>query len=177
MVGGEQKVKLALLLFSGPRRSMFDACTGEGEADGPKPSLEECQMFGVSRLTTDTRAVLRAANRMEWPAATTLTSLAFAEASNELLQGRDGASSVVVVITDGKPMSPIKTGKASANLKQSARLIYIPVGGGVKSTIPRMKLWSSRPWQDNVVRVEHFSTLASASTLNKMISSFCNVVS
>lgn len=176
MVGGEQTVKLALLLFSGPRRKMFDACTGEGESIAPKPSLEECQMFWISRLTTDTRAVLRGANRMSWPGRTTLTSLALAEAGNELLQGRQDASSIVVVITDGKPMSPIKTGKASAEIKQTARLIYIPVGKGIKSTIPKMKLWASRPPEDNVVQIDHFSTLATSATLNTMISGFCSVV-
>lgn len=176
MVGGEQKVNLALLLFSGPRRRMFDSCTGEGETRGPKPSPEQCQMFWISHLSTDTAAVLRGANRMRWPGRTTLTSLALAEAGNELLQGRQDASSVVVVITDGKPMSPIKTGKASADIKETARLIYIPVGKGIRSTIPKMKQWSSRPWEDNVIRIEHFSTLASSSTLNKMISGFCAVV-
>merc|ERR1712238_617785 len=96
----------------------------------------------------------RKASKMSWPGKTTLTSLALAEAKSELLQGRQDAQSVVVVITDGEPMSPIKTGKASADIKESARLIYIPVGKGVASTVDAMKEWCSKPPQDNVVVID-----------------------
>ena len=79
---------------------------------------------------------------------------------SELLQGRQDAQSVVVVITDGKPMSPSKTGKASADIKQTAQLIYIPVNKGVASTVDQMKVWSNKPHEDNVVVIDSFFELS-----------------
>jgi len=176
MVGGENNVNVALLLFSGPDSwKRLDACTG-ADPTAAAPPPEKCGMYWISHMSANINKVLRKAGQMSWPKKTTLTSLALAEAKSELLQGRQDAPSVVVVITDGKPMSPIKTGHASSEIKETARLMYIPVGKGIKKTIPKMKKWSSKPPQDNVLTIDTFSALAAPSTLNEMISGFCNVV-
>jgi len=176
MIGGENNVNMALLLFSGPNSwRKMDACTGADPlAAAPPP--RQCGMFWISHMTADMSGVQRKASKMSWPGKTTLTSLALAEAKSELLQGRQDAQSVVVVITDGKPMSPIKTGHASRQIKDTARLMFIPVGKGIKKTIPKMKTWCSMPYVDNVLTIDTFSALSSPSSLNKMISGFCNVV-
>jgi len=136
-------------------------------------TAEECGISWASHFTNDTAAVRKAAAALQWPGRTTLTSLALAEANNELIQGRDGVKSVVVVITDGKPMSPLRTGVAAAELKKGARLVWMPVGQGVKSSIGDMKHWASVPWQDNVLEIDTFSALDTPRTINKMVSQFC----
>jgi len=176
MIGGEHNVQVALLLFSGPKNWRdLDDCTGENP-EGPVPPPKTCGVYWIDHFTTDVRALVQKANKMRWPGRTTLTSYALSEAKAEILQGRPDAQTIVTVITDGKPMSPIKTGSASGDIKEQARLIFIPVGKGVKKTIPLMKEWSSRPPQDNVVTIDSFATLATPAVLNKMISGFCNVV-
>merc|ERR1719433_753398 len=172
-VGGEEGVNLGVMLFSGPRRwSNLDACTGS-DPDGAQPEMDTCGVHWVSRLTGDIASVRAGIKAMSWPRRTTLTSLALAEINSNLIEGRQDANSVVVVITDGKPMSPIKTGNAATALKEHARLMWVPVGKGVKGSIESMKRWASQPWSDNVLVVDDFESLDSPSTINNMISGFC----
>merc|ERR1712085_164356 len=80
MQGGDTAVNLALMLFSGPWTAPdYEKCTGQTVGDTVK--ADDC---GI-----------------QWPARSTLTSYALAEAKNELINGRSDAKSVVVVITDG----------------------------------------------------------------------------
>merc|ERR1712085_143811 len=101
-------------------------CTGQTQ--GETVTAEECGITWASHLTNDTAQVSQAAAAMKWPARTTLTSYALAEVKNESINGRQDAKSVVVVITDGKPMSKVRTAKASEELKTLARVVWIPVG-------------------------------------------------
>jgi len=75
-----------------------------------------------------------------------------------VIRGQD-AKSIVFVITDGKPMSPIKTKMASDELKRKGRLFYVPVGSGVESSIEDMKIWASKPWRDNILEVDTLAAL------------------
>jgi len=173
LAGGEEGVNVGVMLFSGPRQwRNLDACTGS-DPDGTQPDMATCGVHWVSRLTGDLASVRKAIKKMSWPRRTTLTSLALAEINSNLINGRQDTNSVVVVITDGKPMSPIKTGNAATALKEHARLMWVPVGSAVKSSIADMKTWASQPWSDNVLEVPDFDTLDSPSTLNNMISGFC----
>jgi len=173
MMGGDDGVNIAVMLFSGPRQwRNLDACTGS-DPNAAQPEMDTCGVHWVSRLTGDIAAVRKSINQMSWPRRTTLTSLALAEVNSNLIYGRQDAQPVVVIITDGKPMSPIKTGNAAEALKEKARLIWVPVGKGVKSSIEDMKVWASRPWRDNLLVVDSFDDLDQPSTLNNMISGFC----
>jgi len=173
MTGGDEGVNMAVMLFSGPRQwRNLDACTGT-DPNGQTPDMNVCGVHWVSRLSGDMKAVHDAISSMTWPRRTTLTSLALAEVSSNLIQGRQDANPVVVIITDGKPMSPIKTENAATALKERARLIWVPVGKGVKSSIKDMRRWASQPWSDNVMTVDDFDQLDSPSTINEMISGFC----
>jgi len=206
MRGGEHNVQVALLLFSGPKSwKALDSCTGfkggdcttaediascdeecsientykgscAARADCCPPVPRTCGMFWIDHFTQDTKALSQKVSAMKWPRRTTLTSYALSEAKAELTSGRPDAQSVVVVITDGKPMSPLKTASASKDVKNEARLIYIPVGRGIKSTIPKLKKWASKPAQDNVMTVDSFSSLTTPKVLNRFISGFCNIV-
>jgi len=174
MQGGEYSVNLAVLLFSGPSNwEDYEACTGfDAGAVAPDPTA--CGMYWIHSLSEDVTSVKTAVEDMSWPARTTLTSLALAEAKSQVINGRPDAKSVVVVITDGVPMSPYKTGKAAEDLKNEARLVWIPVGYGIKDTIEQMKGWASQPWKDNLLEIDTFMSLDTPGTLNMMISEFCS---
>merc|ERR1712194_916673 len=124
-------------------------------------------------MGNDTKVVKKAAAALRWPGRSTLTSYSIANSWFELINGREDAKSVVVVITDGKPLSVLKTGVASEEIKKLARLVWIPVGQGVKSAVENMKGWASQPWQDNVLEIETLATLDTPGTINKMASQFC----
>merc|ERR1719422_2663083 len=172
MIGGDEGINLGLLLFSGPRNwNILSDCTGSDPNTQPDPA--DCGVHWVEHLTPNINQVINSIKEMDWPRRTTLTSLALAEVTSQLIKGRRDAQSIVVIVTDGKPMSPIKTGMASDKLKRSARLMWVPVGSGVKGAIEAMKTWASKPWEDNLLEVDTFSILDTPGTLNKMISGFC----
>merc|ERR1711937_304498 len=105
--------QLAVLLYSGPRT--WDAlylCTGDPQAPkGVVPDLkEDCGIEWVtgdknSKFEEKTADVVKAIEDLDWPAATTLTSVALETVNDALTYGRKDAASVVVVITDGRPMN------------------------------------------------------------------------
>merc|ERR1719188_1916540 len=102
---------------------------------------------------------------------TTLTSLAISEAENDLATGRADASSVVIVITDGKPLSEKSTTRAAKSIKRKARLMFVPVGRYVPKK--DMRKWASWPWRENVVEVDSFGKLSSPVVLNEVIADMC----
>jgi hypothetical protein len=174
--GNTSGINIGFMLFSGPSTGPdLETCTSSDPL--AKPDVEvQCGIKWIHHLSTDIPEVEQKVSELEWPARTTLTSMAIAEAKAELINGRQDASSVVVIITDGKPMSPIKTGQASLDLKSDARLIWIPVGGGAQEAVEEMKVWASKPWQDNLLPIQTFADLASPTTLNNIISTICPLV-
>merc|ERR1719210_1491497 len=172
MIGGEEGVNVGVLLFSGPKNwRLLDSCTGSDP--NVNPPAEDCGIRWISHLSSNISTVDHLVGGMDWPRRTTLTSLALAEVSSQVITGRQDAKSIVVVITDGKPMSPEKTGVAADELKRKARLMWVPVGSEVKSTVEKMREWCSLPARDNVLEVDTFAALDTPSTINRMISGFC----
>mmetsp|Transcript_10556 Transcript_10556/g.32904 ORF Transcript_10556/g.32904 Transcript_10556/m.32904 type:complete len:974 (-) Transcript_10556:49-2970(-) len=169
---GPEEAQVALLLFSGPSSmEAYQRCTqGAEEVD----LVEDCKIIWVSHFTTD--AVTLAANvgKLNWPKATTLTSAALASARAELRSGRAGAQSVVIVVTDGKPMNPRKTGQAALELREKARLIWVPVTR--YAPLREIESWASRPVADNVLVLNHFADLAKVETVNRIIADACPIV-
>lgn len=172
MHGGDEGVNLGVLLFSGPwSERVMDKCTGSDP--NQKPDLKECGVTWVSHLSTDLTKIKRNVRKMKWPRRTTLTSLALAEVSSQIITGRQDAKSIVLVVTDGKPMYLRKTFKASQELKRKARLMFIPVGEEVKKSLRDMRRWASLPARDNVLEVDSFAALDTPATLNNIIAGFC----
>merc|ERR1719265_1092126 len=115
--GGPDKVKLAVILFSGPKKwSTARLCSGR--ATGPRPTLETCGIQIVQHFTADMNEAQDVVKGLTWPRGTTLTSQALMAAKSELTLGRKDASSVVLVVTDGKPMSKYRTGMAAKALRK-----------------------------------------------------------
>merc|ERR1740121_2095001 len=99
-----------------------------------------------------------AVSKLKWPQGSTMTTLALLAAKTELSAGREGAKSIVVTITDGRPLSPRGTGIASRILRKQARLIWV----AVTKYAPRqaIKQWATRCWQENSIFIENFKDLA-----------------
>merc|ERR1719408_952326 len=108
---------------------------------------------------------------LEWPKGSTLTSLALSTARSELALGRKNAKSVVVVITDGRPLSSRRTGIAARDLRKSARLVWVPVTKF--APLEKIKEWATRRWQENVIPVNNFGDLEKPDTVSRIISDIC----
>lgn len=167
------RAQIAVLVFSGPTDwAHYRRCTG---ATIDKVDLAaDCKIIWVSHFTTDAAGIIMALGNQQWPKATTLTSAALATAGAELRSGRASAQSVVIVITDGKPMNPRKTFQAALQLRRKARLLWVPVTK--YAPLRQIKAWASRPVADNVLVLPDFKELTTKATLNKLVADACPVV-
>merc|ERR1719215_954191 len=172
--GGDDEVHVALQLFSGPRTwNSYYKCTGAGSE---APDMEkDCGISWIKHFTNETVATSTLIKDLEFPRATTLTSVALAEAKSELINGREDAASIVVVITDGKPLSHERTVQAANALKANARVIWVPVGPG--APIDLIEDLASLPKHENIIRIDDFSKLGMPYFVNKVISNSCPVLS
>merc|ERR1712060_448118 len=121
-----------------------------GSATPKKKDLDmskDCGITWVSHFTDDIKSIESEVKNLQWPRGTTLTATAMAEVLSELTNSRKDANSVVMVITDGRPMSPVRTTKMASRLQQMARLLFVPCGPGAPRDL--VKKWASKPQSDN----------------------------
>jgi len=169
LTGGENHVQLSVILFSGPTRwSVASKCTG---SSNPAPTLKECGIQIVQHFTTDMKKAADVVKGLEWPAATTLTSQALMTAKAELSLGRKDAQSVVVVVTDGRPMNRDRTAQASKDVREVARLIWVPVTQFAPLT--DIRKWASTPASENIIQLEDFWTMTDPDTISNIIADMC----
>merc|ERR1719359_1098668 len=142
--------------------------------DGEQESLEDCGISWIEHFTYDTAALAAKIATIEFPQASTFTSMALATAEADLRNGREDAESIVIVITDGRPLSSSRTFQAAMSLREKARLMWVPVGNGVP--LEDMEQWASLPVRDNMIVVEDFATLESPALITKIIADACAVV-
>merc|ERR1719469_3237 len=131
----------------------------------------QCGIKWVEHFTTDTAALASTVAGLGWPAKTTMTSVALGQAEAELKYGRENANSVVVVITDGYPLSDKMTYDAAMQLQSKARVIWVPVG--LNAPIELIRMMASAPESDHVIQVDGFEGLNSPDVLNKLITDTC----
>jgi len=169
--GGKDNVMLSVILFSGPRTwSQYYSCTGTGS--GAPPDLkEDCGIDIVQHLTTDMTATGSKIGALKWPAKSTLTSQALKIAQTELSLGRKLANSVVIVFTDGRPLNTGRTKSVAKELRETSRLMWVPVGRNVPLEL--VKEWASTPKQDNVISVSEFEALSDPETMSTIIADMC----
>jgi hypothetical protein len=167
---GESKANVAVILYSGPPTwSGVSKCTGKSTE---KVDLAgTCKVKTVEHFTRDMKKVKEAIAAMEWPQGSTLTSLALMAAKSEFSLSRPDVQSVVIVFTDGRPMSYRKTTMASKLVRKSARLIWVPVTEF--APLKFIKMWATRRWQENVVQVNTFEDLEKPSTVTQLIADIC----
>jgi len=172
MMGGSDAVQLAVQLSSGPSSwSAYQRCTGSGAAATAADLTGECGIQWVSHFTTDTEAVAQQISMLNWPQTGSLTPAALSAAGAELQQSRRCAQSVVIVLTDGRPMSPRRTRQAAMRLRKSARLMWVPVVNF--GPMNELETWASRPLRENLLIVRDFATLSKAETIDAIIADMC----
>jgi len=108
---------------------------------------------------------------MPWPRSMTFTANALNTARSELSLGRDDATSVIILITDGRPMSMRRTGEASSALRRDARLMVVPVTRW--APIAEAKGWASYPKEDNFLPLPSFSDLNNPDKIDILIADAC----
>jgi Mg-chelatase subunit ChlD len=160
---------MAVILFSGPRTwSGVSKCMGKNKQT---VSLPDCGIKTVTHFTTDLSKVDQLVTGLDWPQGSTLTSLALMTAKAEMALGRGDEQTIVVVFTDGRPLSYRKTGLASRTIRKSARLVWVPVTK--YAPLKKIKKWATRRWQENVVPVENFDDLKKPDVITHIIADIC----
>jgi len=169
--GGAANVQVSLQLFSGPR-TWWDYWVCTGWVWWLQPNLEtQCNIKWIKHFNSDTEDTAKMAANLGWPAASTLTSVALAEAEAELIHGREDASTVVVVITDGWPISHMRTRDAANSLKRKARLVWVPVGW--YAPLDMIHELASLPKEDHIIHIPNFWALGEAQYANKVLANAC----
>lgn len=172
--GGEDAVRVAIELFSGPKTwADYAYCTGEKDmAQGKTLDLKkQCGISWVSHFTNKTDDLDKTLETLEWPEASTLTSVALGEAENEMMLGRADANTVVVVITDGKPMSQLNTVAAAKKLSEKAKVVWVPVGRNAPMHL--IEELAAEPKSDHIVRVNSFTQLSDPDVVNSILVNSC----
>jgi len=169
--------QVAALLFSGPTTYRnYLKCSQIPKTGQAVPNMDtDCGLKWVDHFNHDNNKVATDIEALTWPRATTFTSGALALANAELSSGRSDAQTVVIVITDGRPMSYIKTGQQAKMLRDKVdRLMWVPVTRFAPRE--RIKQWASEPTHDNVIVINDFTTLKEPSTVTDIIASACPIV-
>jgi len=171
-LNSDANAQVSLELFSGPSTwSDYQACTNNPDnVDMEK----QCRIFQVSPYTSDTDALAEKIRALKWPARSTLTSVALGMADADLKYGREGAASVVVVLTDGKPISYEQTKAAALRLQQHAKVVWIPIGRN--APIDLIKELASEPQNEHVIEVNNFYMLRYARKFNELINNITTTI-
>jgi len=166
--------KLAVLLYGGP--TTMDAYRKCVSSSGTGVDLKvDCGMEWVSHFNDDQTLVEDKVANLAFPRSTTMTSLALSQSESELFNGREDASSVVILITDGWPMSRTNTNSAAVRLQQVAKVLYVPVG--YSAPVSLIEDMASDPKEDHIIEAPSLYSLDQPWILNKIIGSTCLVVS
>jgi len=164
---GKAKAQLSVILYSGPR-----TWSGVGKCLGKNANMEQdCKIKIVAHFTNDMAAVKEKISKLVWPKGSTLTSLALLSAHSELSLGRPDAKSVVVAITDGRPLSYRKTKDAAKFIRKTARLVWVSVTP--HAPLRKIKKWATRRWEENVVEVKDFKVLETPDVVTHIIADIC----
>jgi len=168
--GVSAQANMAVILYSGPRTwGGVYKCFGKR---GKKVDMEKtCKIKTVTHFTSDMPKVKKLITGLTWPKGSTLTSLALMRARAELSLGGKNSESIIVVITDGRPLSYRATGIASRYVRKAARLVWVPVTR--YAPLKSIKKWATARWQENVVVVRKFSDLENVKTVDHVIANIC----
>merc|ERR1719199_1321689 len=166
--GGDANI--AVVLYSGPRTwGGVYKCFARNTKKVDREKV--CGIKMVSHFTKDLKKVKNLITALDWPKGSTLTSLALLTAKAELALGRKDSHSVVVVFTDGRPLSFRKTGISSKIVRKTARLVWVPVTK--YAPLKDIKSWATRRWQENVVEVKTFDDLKKPDPINHIVANIC----
>jgi len=184
-------VRMAVQMFSGPRTFVsYKKCINDpkfvkrfGDADnekdcnirwvneftdGPKPPMSN---VGYAQTAFSNFAPMDNVYK-NWPRATTMTSLALKSVMTQLGNSRSDADTVVLMLTDGRPMYPKATEENSKALrKKVSRFMVIPVTR--YAPVALIKKMVSHPPHANMIMIKEFWQLAQPKFINSIIKSLC----
>lgn len=173
--GDGDKVEVSLQVFSGPGTwDDYEKCTDELPEGETLNMQEQCGIQWISHYTNDMGKLETDIKALEWPRATALTSVALGQAEAELINGRQDANAVVVVITEMKPMNEGSTKSAAEKLSEKAKVIWVPVGPSPPTEL--IDAVASKPHSDHVVTIPSFADMSQPTFLNKVLTSACPIV-
>jgi len=165
MDGGVGNAMVSLQLFSGPNSwEDYEACTmGNDGVD----LWAQCGIKEISHLTSDIPEVQRKLRETAFPRRSTLTSVALGLAEQEIKYGRAGAAPVVVVVTDGEPISIMQTVDAAHRLQSVAKVIWVAIGGD--SPVEMIEHIAQLPKHEHIIHVGSFYELRETEAFNALI--------
>jgi len=164
--------QIAVILFSGPSTwSGVYKCIGRDAANVDLETV--CKIKPITHFTPDLVTVKAKIDAMTWPRGSTLTSVALESAKGELTLGRKDSHAIIIVFTDGRPLSRRKTYFASMDVRKSARLVWVPVTS--YAPLQDIKSWATRRWEENVVVVKSFADLEKPDVVTHIIANICPV--
>jgi len=168
--GTGAQAQMGVILYSGPSnwRGVYK-CFARNGVDVNMETT--CKIKTVSHFTNDWGKLRTQIGGLTWPKGSTLTSLALFTAKAELQLGRKDAKSVVIAITDGRPLSYHATWIASWYVRKAARLVWVPVTR--YAPLGWIKWWATRRWQENVVQVKTFADLEKPDPVNHVVANIC----
>uniref|UniRef100_A0A7S1M5J9 VWFA domain-containing protein n=1 Tax=Alexandrium catenella TaxID=2925 RepID=A0A7S1M5J9_ALECA len=162
--------QVSLILFSGPYSySQMRKCAGSGAG---LDMAKDCKVSMVQHFSSDVKSTQASLAKLAWPRGTTLTSQALELAHSELTLGRADAEKVVLVITDGIPVSSRATSMSAKRLREKARLMFGAVKLG-KRGLRYMVNWGSKPTKENVLKIQSFQDLESLDTVDTLVTDMC----
>jgi len=165
--GEGSDAQVAVVLFSGPSGlGRYTNCMDGRRLGG---SLADCGVRMVQHLNNDTAKIAASVGQLQWPQGTALTSVALKYAEDEAALSRREAPVVVLVVTGAAPLSARMTAEAAKSLRRVARLMFLPV----RLRPGAFRAWSSRPPEENVVRVAGFEDLSSVDTIDRIVADMC----
>jgi len=166
---GTDKAQLAVILYSGPRTwAGVGKCVGK---TAKQVDPETCGIKTVTHFTNDFKKIKQLITGLELPQGSTLTSLALMTAKAELPLGRKDSPSIVVVFTDGRPLSYRKTEIAAKEVREQARLLWVPMAAN--APLKHIKEWATRRWQENVVPVPSWEALQKPDVITHIVANIC----
>merc|ERR1719424_731136 len=168
--GSKAKPNFAVIHYTGPRTwSGVSKCTGKSTK---KVDMEkDCRVKIASHFSEKTATTKATISGLQFAPGSKLLSLGLMVVQAEMALGRANRRSIVVVFIDGEPLSYRKTMLASHALRKKARLMYVVVSKF--APMAKIKLWSSRRWQENLVQVADATELAKAETGTHIIANIC----
>jgi len=181
--GDNVQAKVALEVFGGPKTwADYDLCVLQSSTPLTTGDMEgKCGIKWIGGRFQEGDAIktmgveVKDWGSEQWLRSTTLTSVALGQADDQLYYGREDANSVVIVITDGWPMSQRNTKRAAKKLQEHAKVIWVPVTRS--APIKMIQKMASLPAEDHVIEISDFAELETVGALNRIISTTCPKIS
>lgn len=169
--GNMTDARVAVILFSGPRTwDDYLKCLSPNATQIDQWKV--CGIANVQHFTNDIALTKQKVSNLPFPRSSTFTAAALELARQELILGRSDASKVVLVLTDGVPISPAQTAQAAERVREQARLMVGAVKIGERG-LQYAEEWVTEKKTDNILNIKDFATLAQVPTMNAFVTDMC----